>query len=88
MVTALCQRTSQPSFAVETPGTRSTPFLGPRGAAPASAALAERTLRTVFAAKRANPLVRLAAWVLRPVVRHILDEDEAIRARLGASDKA
>lgn len=38
-------------------------------------------------AGRAGPLVRLAARVLRPVVRHILEEDDAIRARLGISDR-
>jgi hypothetical protein len=30
----------------------------------------------------ANLLVRLAAWVLQPAVRHMLEEDEAIRIRL------
>lgn len=82
MVTAMCQRTSQPSFAVVTSRTRPTPFMGPRGAAPAAAALAEQRFLSVFGPERANPVLRLAARLLRPVVRHILDEDEAIRARL------
>ena len=82
MVTTMHQRTSQPSFAEEIWASRSTPFLGPRGTDPASAALAEPGFRSVFGPKRAIPLLRLAAWLLRPVVRHILEEDEAIRARL------
>lgn len=68
---------------------RRTGARGPRWTDPHRAPLThDGEARGPAEAGRAGPLVRLAAWVLRPVVRHIVEEDEAIRARLGIFDKA